>query len=108
MKYSFFLPPPSTHMYTAAPPAPKDYSILLDQPFPQTNNSATVTFNFTFNLMFNINYAITAYKISPLYSNNKNISLATVADAGFLKGGVLLRYRAQSAREIFKATPIFN
>ena len=77
MKYSFFLPPPSTHMYTAAPSAPKDYSILLDQPFIQTNNSATVAFNFTSNSMFNINYAITAYRIRHLHSTNKDISLAT-------------------------------
>jgi hypothetical protein len=61
------------HTHTVAPPAPKDYSIQLDryQPFPPTTSeSATVAFNFTSSPMFNIIYAITAYKIRPLYSHS--------------------------------------
>ncbi len=59
------------HTHAVAPPAPKEYSILLDryQPFPPTTSeSATVAFNFTSSPTFNIIYAITAYKIKPLYS----------------------------------------
>ena len=65
-----------THTHThnviaVAPPAPKDYNILLDQyqPFPLTTSANTVAFNFTSNPMFNIIYAITAYKIRPLYGH---------------------------------------
>ena len=32
----------------------------------------------------------------------------TVADAGFLEGGVSITHRAQSAREFFEATPTFE
>ena len=67
-----------TCIHAVAPPAPKDYNILLDryQPFPSTATSATtITFNFTSNPMFNINYAITAYEIRPLYGHsNKEIA----------------------------------
>ena len=68
-----------THTHAVAPPAPKEYNILLDQypePFPTTATSATtIAFNFTSNPTFNLNYAITAYKIRPLYTHsNKEIA----------------------------------
>ena len=75
----FSLSPPHIIMYTAAPPTPKDYRILLDQPFPQTNISATVAFNFTSNPKFNIMYAITAYRIRPLYSSGSREIEATLS-----------------------------
>ena len=67
-----------TQCYAVAPPAPKEYNILLDryQPFPTTATSAiTVAFNFTSNPTFDHSYAITAYKIRPLYAHsNKEIA----------------------------------
>ena len=61
-----------------APPAPREYSILLDQYWafpPMTTSATTVAFNFTSNPTFNLNYAVTAYKIRPLYGHsNKEIA----------------------------------
>ena len=62
-----------THAYVAAPPAPKEYTIILDQ-LPRATPGA-VAFNFTSDPTFNFNYAITAYRIRPQYMYNGNREL---------------------------------